>query len=96
MAGILQKGTVIANPSDILIVDVAVTSGAKSFANTADARLIGGRVISVELYPATDIALLNAIPTISSSGVLTVTTGSNTTVTATAKVAVALKTGNNA
>ena len=94
MSWILQKGTVIANPSDIIVVDVAVTWGVTSVTNAADARLIWGRVISTELYPATDIAKINAIPTISSTWVLTFTI-STSTVVATAKVTVALKTWNN-
>lgn len=95
MSGFLQKGTRIQNLPDLLTVEVAITSGVTSVAMTADPRLIGGRVVSCELFPATDIAKLNAIPTISASGVLTVTTGSSTSVISTGYVTVALKTGNN-
>lgn len=95
MAWILQKGTVIKNPSDILVASVAITTSWTSFANTADARLINGRVIATNLFPATNIALINAIPTIDSTWILTVTTASAPTVVATANITVALATWNN-
>ncbi len=95
MAGFLQKGTQIANPSDIIVVDVAITVGPTSFVTTADPRLIGGRVLSTEIYPMTDIAKVSVIPTISATGVVTLTMGAASTAIATGKVAIALKTGNN-
>ncbi len=95
MSWFLHKGTRIYSPENIKIVDVAITGWETSAVSNADPQLIGGKIIAVNLYPATDTALLNAIPTISSTWVITITTGSSTTVVSTAKVAVGLRTWNN-
>lgn len=91
---ILQKGTRINNPSDIIVIDVPVAIGNTTITTAADPRLIGGRVVSCEIYPSTDIAKISSLPTISSTGVVTLVIAT-ATATATAKIAIALVTGNN-
>lgn len=94
MSGFLQKGTRIPNLPDILVVSVPVTVGPTSFTTAADNRLIGARVLGVTLAVGTDIAKLSVLPTISATGVVTVTYNAASTAIATAYVQVALATGN--